>query len=116
MFVVEWFTVLGKACYDCPLNMTDCARPHCIAGDGVERGVVVVNRSLPGPDIVVCRGDRVEVEVVNRLPATTTSIHWHGQYVLGEGWNDGVPGVTQCPILPGTRFRYRFTANSGAIL
>ena len=57
----------------------------------------------------------MEVEVQNLLPTATTSIHWHGQHVNGEGWNDGVPGVTQCPILPGARFRYRLTANSGAI-
>jgi len=41
---VELYNSLGKACYDCPRNATDCDRPHCISADGVEKGVVVVNR------------------------------------------------------------------------
>ena len=41
-----------------------------------------------------------------------TSIHWHGQYQHGSQWADGVPGVTQCPIAPGSLFPfYQFTAN-----
>ena len=36
-----------------------------------------------GPGIFVCHGDKVVVEVVNKLPATTTTIHWHGLYMKG---------------------------------
>ena len=133
-FEVEVTGVLSKACYDCPLNLTQCSGMHCNPGDGVERPVVTVNRELPGPGIFVCHGDRVEVLVSNQLPAITTSVHWHGMYMHGHGQShrvpkqedatartvplpdatpcsDGVPGVTQCPILPGQKFRYQFTAN-----
>jgi len=141
---IEWYSVLGKACFNCPLNMTDCYSKHCIPGDGVERGIITVNRQLPGIPISVCRGDKVVVDVLNKLPSETTTVHWHGQYMHGEiegqednsigdfglrtprnrrtlnkkvvnktPWSDGVPGLTQCPILPGQSFRYKFIANPG---
>ncbi|XP_031333114.1 laccase-4-like isoform X2 [Photinus pyralis] len=40
----------------------------------------------------------------------STSIHWHGYHQKASPYMDGVPFVTQCPIQPGTTFRYRFTA------
>jgi FtsP/CotA-like multicopper oxidase with cupredoxin domain len=39
-----------------------------------------------------------------------TSIHWHGIIQEHNAANDGVPGVTQCPIPPGGSFTYRFQA------
>ena len=33
-----------KACYNCPHNISNCYLPHCVPGDGVERGIVTVNR------------------------------------------------------------------------
>jgi len=66
---------------------------------------------VPGPPLVVCKGDLVTVEVKNEL-GEGTSIHWHGQYQRDSQWADGVPGVTQCPISPGSLFPfYQFTAN-----
>ena len=43
-FNVELYNTLSKACYDCPLNITDCHREHCISADGMERGLITVNR------------------------------------------------------------------------
>ena len=43
-FVVELYNTLSKACYDCPQNITDCDREHCIAGDGMEKGLITINR------------------------------------------------------------------------
>jgi len=40
----ELYNTLSKACYDCPHNMTDCNRPHCVSADGIERGIIVINR------------------------------------------------------------------------
>jgi hypothetical protein len=54
-FTLELYFTLSKACYNCPINKTDCSRPHCIAADGVPRGVLVVNRMLPGPGIHVSK-------------------------------------------------------------
>ena len=43
-FRVELYNALSKACFDCPTNLTDCARPDCVTGDGVERVLVATNR------------------------------------------------------------------------
>ena len=59
------------------------------------------NNSYPGPWIEACWGDDIEITVENFLDFNGTSIHWHGirQYQTNE--QDGVNGVTQCPIAPG---------------
>lgn len=54
IFKLEAYHTMSKACYDCPFNVTDCFRPHCVPADGVERSVLVVNRQMPGPPIEVC--------------------------------------------------------------
>ena len=41
----------------------------------------------------------------------STAIHWHGFHQKGTPYMDGVPYVTQCPILPGESFQYIFQAN-----
>ena len=125
-FSVEYTGSLSKACFNCPLNMSDCSRPDCNPVDGVERSMITVNRELPGTPIVVCKDDTIVVVVKNKLHAATTTVHWHGLFMHGEKdatmgeeefnpdatpWADGVPGVTQCPILPGQTFKYKFVAN-----
>ncbi|MEO8098280.1 MAG: multicopper oxidase domain-containing protein [Acidobacteriota bacterium] len=64
------------------------------------------NGSVPGPTIEVQEGDRVRIIFENHLPEPTAP-HWHGVEVPIE--MDGVPGVTQDPIMPGGRFVYEFT-------
>jgi manganese oxidase len=66
------------------------------------------NGTVPGPMIRVTEGDQVRVVFTNNLPDPTT-VHWHG--ILVPNAMDGVPGVTQNPILPGETFTYEFTAN-----
>ena len=61
------------------------------------------NGSVPGPTIEVQEGDRVRIVFDNHLPEPT-SPHWHGLEVPIE--MDGVPGVTQDPVMPGGRFVY----------
>ncbi len=64
---IEWYKSLSKACYDCPNNLTDCDRPHCITANGVERPLISINRMLPGPLIQVCQNDIINVVVTNNL-------------------------------------------------
>lgn len=52
-FTIEYYYTLTQACYDCPYNITDCLRPHCVSADGVSRAIMTVNRKLPGPAIHV---------------------------------------------------------------
>lgn len=58
----------------------------------------------------MCKGDTVVADVKNQMPGSETSIHWHGIRQRETPWMDGVPMVTQCPIMEGQTFRYRFLA------
>ncbi|KAG9453251.1 hypothetical protein H6P81_006155 [Aristolochia fimbriata] len=72
-----------------------------------EQVVVAVNNKLPGPTIRVHEGDTLVVDVYNDSPYNLT-IHWHGVHQLLSAWADGTSYVTQCPILPGNKYRYKF--------
>ncbi|XP_065091239.1 uncharacterized protein LOC135712206 [Ochlerotatus camptorhynchus] len=111
-FKMEWYETMSKACYECPYNATDCGRPHCIAADGVRRSVIVINRMMPGPSIEVCENDIITVDVENHLMGDSTTIHWHGLHQKKTPYMDGVPHISQCPISPGTTFRYTFKADN----
>ncbi|KAH7865336.1 hypothetical protein Vadar_005328 [Vaccinium darrowii] len=73
-----------------------------------ERVITAVNGTLPGPTIHVHEGDTLVVHVFNKSPYNLT-IHWHGIFQLRSGWADGPEYITQCPILPGNHYTYRFT-------
>ncbi len=62
---------------------------------------------LPGKEIRVTAGDRIQLTLNNHLPQST-SVHWHGLHVRND--MDGVPGVTQRAVRPGSSFDYRFVA------
>lgn len=64
------------------------------------------NGVCPGPTIEANRGDRVRVIVDNHLPEPTT-MHWHGLEIPIQ--MDGMPYISQKPIMPGSRFIYEFT-------
>jgi FtsP/CotA-like multicopper oxidase with cupredoxin domain len=64
------------------------------------------NEQVPGPQIRVHQGDRIRVVLTNHLTEPTT-IHWHGVTVPNA--MDGVPYVTQKPVMPGQQFTYEFT-------
>ncbi|KAH7514557.1 hypothetical protein FEM48_Zijuj11G0102000 [Ziziphus jujuba var. spinosa] len=72
-----------------------------------EQVITAVNGSLPGPTIRVKEGDTLVVHVFNESPYNLT-IHWHGIFQLLSAWADGPVYVTQCPILPGSKFTYKF--------
>ncbi|XP_063238592.1 uncharacterized protein LOC134540063 [Bacillus rossius redtenbacheri] len=107
----EVYQTLSRSCGDCPRNSSDCDRRFCIAADGVRRGMLAVNRQLPGPTIQVCQNDILLVDVVNRIPGQELAVHWRGQPQRETPVMDGVPMVTQCPIPSYTTFQYRFRAS-----
>ena len=53
---------------------------------------------------------QVIVRVYNRLISEVTSVHFHGVYQRRTNFMDGVPYLTQCPILPRQFFAYAFRA------
>jgi FtsP/CotA-like multicopper oxidase with cupredoxin domain len=67
---------------------------------------------LPGPPIILKRGEPVAITVVNQLPEPT-SVHWHG--IELESYFDGVPGFAGsagriAPVIaPRDSFEARFT-------
>lgn len=111
VFMVEQWTTMGVACMNCPKEKTHCYNHGCVTADGVERGILTFNRQLPGPAIQVCQNDIIIVDVVNRMKGQSVSIHWHGLFQARTPWMDGVPGVTNCPILEKETFRYSFCAS-----
>ncbi|XP_039747362.1 laccase-5 [Pararge aegeria] len=114
-FTLEFYTVLGAACQLCTPNATNAVWSHCqcVLADGVERGILTVNRMLPGPSIQVCENDKVVIDVENHLEGMEVTIHWHGIWQRGSQYYDGVPFVTQCPIQQGNTFRYQWQGNAG---
>ena len=65
------------------------------------------NGQIPGPTLRFRRGDRVRINVTNRLPESTT-VHWHG--LILPNVMDGAAHVTQDPIGNGGTYHYEFTA------
>ena len=67
---------------------------------------------VPGPPIVLTRGQPVEITVLNKLPEPT-SLHWHAMEL--ESYYDGIAGWSGTPghlapmIQPGASFVARFT-------
>lgn len=65
-----------------------------------------INGQVPGPLIECNWGDLLVVTVHNQLTANSTSIHWHGIWQRGTNDQDGVPGITECGMAPGTSRTY----------
>jgi len=74
---------------------------------GVNVHTLAFNDQIPGPELRVKKGDKVRVVFKNKTELNHT-IHWHGMHVP---WRmDGVPYVTQMPVMPGQEFIYEFSA------
>lgn len=75
------------------------------APDGYERASYAVNGQSPGPLLELDGGDRMVVYVTNNLNQSMT-LHFHGVNNKDAPWMDGVPGVSQYIIPPGSNFTY----------
>jgi FtsP/CotA-like multicopper oxidase with cupredoxin domain len=64
------------------------------------------NGTVPGPELHVTYGDKVKIVVQNQMDQPTV-LHLHGMTVPNA--MDGVPYVTQDPIMPGQYWTYEFT-------
>ena len=61
--------------------------------------------SVPGPLLRAKVGERLRVRFENALEQES-SVHWHGIRI--DNAMDGVPGLTQEPVMPGGSFDYDF--------
>jgi FtsP/CotA-like multicopper oxidase with cupredoxin domain len=84
----------------------DLEGPEGVAAPRLNSGPV------PGPVIVLTRGEPVEITLVNRM-TEPTAIHWHG--IELDSYFDGVPGWggqtgnLAPPVAPGKSFVAKFT-------
>ncbi len=103
------------------LDMFPEAKPSAIInmadGDTLRMDASLVRRTIgdqefvmmayggmyPGPLIRADRGSKVVIEFTNNIEMPTT-VHWHGLRL--DNAFDGVPGVTQDPVLTGETFTY----------
>lgn len=74
---------------------------------GVTVDAYAFNGQVPGPRLRFRQGERVRINVTNRLPETTT-VHWHG--LILPNVMDGPAHITQEPIANGELYSYEFTA------
>ncbi|XP_039313117.1 laccase-2 isoform X2 [Solenopsis invicta] len=119
-FVLEYYTTNNEACNFCDTPVNDSrinSSCQCVIGDGFEKTITSINRMLPGPSIQVCREDYLIIDLQNEAEGLEASIHWHGIFQNGYQYYDGVPFLTQCPILSSNTFRYQYKVkNSGTHL
>lgn len=72
---------------------------------------MTVNQKMPGPTISSCKDDRIIIDVINHMEGHEFTLHCHGLQMKESPWSDGVPMVTQCPILAGNSYRYIFNTS-----
>ena len=70
------------------------------------------NGQVPGPLFKLNLGDRVRINVINKLEMST-DVHWHGVHTPNSF--DGVAPYTQTMIAPGEDFAYEFVADEPAV-
>ncbi|KAK4875174.1 hypothetical protein RN001_011596 [Aquatica leii] len=85
---------------------------NCSMQDEIATSILTVNHQLPGPSIQVCQNDVLIIDVINKIPGQSVTIHWRGQPQTEAPMMDGVPMVTQCPISSYTTFQYKFRASA----
>ncbi|KAK8991125.1 hypothetical protein V6N11_062149 [Hibiscus sabdariffa] len=77
-----------------------------IAPIGIPQQGILINGKFPGPNINSTTNNNVVINIFNNIdePLLFT---WLGIQHRKNSWQDGVLG-TNCPILPGTNFTYKF--------
>ncbi|MDW6002441.1 multicopper oxidase family protein [Vibrio mangrovi] len=73
---------------------------------GYKTDILGFNGLIPAPEIRCRQGEKVTIRFTNLLNEPTT-VHWHGLRIPIE--MDGVPFLSQPPIMPGETFIYEFT-------
>jgi len=73
--------------------------------EGTITPALTFNGGYPAPTIRARQGERVRIKFINKLDEPTT-IHWHGLRI--DIAMDGVPFLSQPPVMPGETFIYDF--------
>ena len=72
--------------------------------DGNDIVMYGYNGMVPGPALRVKQGSTINVIFQNNIDMNTT-VHWHG--LRHDIEDDGVPGISQGPVIPGGEFEYQ---------
>lgn len=113
--------------YEFNITSATTTNPDC-SNYTVPPTTFFINGQIPGPTIYATKNDRIQVLVRNMLPLTiqadpnvtlygagntnALSIHYHGIRQFNTNQMDGVPFVTQDPILPGEEYLYDFVPDA----
>ncbi|WP_040882027.1 multicopper oxidase domain-containing protein, partial [Mariprofundus ferrooxydans] len=110
MLAFAWLAMVSTAQAETrEMNMTIDEVTLPVAPD-LNYKVFAFNRQVPGPLIHAKEGDDLVIHVTNNTSLAHT-IHWHGFHQMNSWRMDGVPGITQEPIKPGTTFTYKIKAD-----
>ncbi|OQV19063.1 L-ascorbate oxidase [Hypsibius exemplaris] len=74
---------------------------------------VVINGTIPGPELRFREGDQVWIRVYNDIPDENVTVHWHGLTQRTSPFSDGTPAASQWPIPPYHYFDYEFELQPG---
>ena len=99
--LIEPRIVKGVKVYDMTMEQVDWE-----ISKGITKPAMAFNGIVPGPEVRVQQGDHVQFVFQNQLDQPTT-VHFHGLTVPNS--EDGVPYITQPPIMPGEYWTYEFT-------
>ena len=88
-----------------PLNLRASAVLKPLLPDMPPSRLYLYHGKSPGPIIRRRQGERLQVLFQNDLTVPST-IHWHGLRLINS--MDGVPSLTQAPVMPGESFLYDF--------
>ncbi|KAI8062683.1 Cupredoxin [Gongronella butleri] len=135
LFVLASWAVFAVAAHGATLyhefNLTQATlRPSC--GNGTAVSAITINGQVPGPTITGNVGDRLVINFRNQLhdaaasshdkrdvlrwtgmDLSSASLHFHGLHHRGAPDQDGVPMLTQDPVMPGGEFHYDITLEQG---
>ena len=107
----EAFAIKSGVCGDYTNNSQhNCTEPNWVDGKNF-KVVLTLNGVIPAPTVIVDEGATIIAHIQNTYFSQATSIHWHGLLQFNTPWMDGVGGITQCQVAPGTTFTHAFIAD-----
>ncbi|ORX99505.1 Cupredoxin [Clohesyomyces aquaticus] len=74
---------------------------------------VLLNDSIPGPQLYIEEGKTSWIRVYNEIPDDNVTVHWHGLTARVAPYSDGTPQASQWPIAPGHFFDYEIHPDIG---
>jgi len=109
LFTCSWLVPKANLQADTPASFQLEPQPgkaNLVGPDFPATEIWGYNGQVPGPELRITQGSRLQAVVTNGLDVPT-AVHWHG--IRLPNAMDGVAGVTQAPIKPAESFSYEFT-------